>query len=89
MSNINANTTTCFFWHEGLGHRGSIEIGSCVFKFLEQVAKTQPNSDVVLYSDNCSGQQKNRYPFTAIIFTACFPDPGYLYFLPHSDKLQL
>lgn len=53
--------TESYFWHEGLGNRGSIEIGSCILMYLEQWAKKTPNGDVIFYSDNCGGQQKNRY----------------------------
>ncbi|CAH0721901.1 unnamed protein product, partial [Brenthis ino] len=55
---------TSYFWHEGLGSKGSTEIGTCVYKFLEKVAEEHPNSDVIFYSDNCCGQQKNRYVFS-------------------------
>ena len=52
--------TSCFFWHEGTGNRGATEIGTCVLKYLKVVETNYPNSDVIFYSDNCCGQQKNR-----------------------------
>ncbi|CAG4919702.1 unnamed protein product [Colias eurytheme] len=60
--------TTCYFWHEGMGHRGAIEIGSCVYKYLEELATKHPNCDVIFYSDNCCGQQKNKYILTMYFF---------------------
>ena len=48
----------CYFWHEGLGQRGSSEMGSCILNYLRRL---KPDSNVIFYSDNCSGQQKNRY----------------------------
>lgn len=63
ISNANKQETTCYFWHEGLANRGAIEIGSCVYKYLEQIAFEKPGSDVIIYSDNCCGQQKNRFVF--------------------------
>lgn len=50
----------CYFWHEGIGGRGPNDIGSCVLRYLQQRSQERPNQDVVLYSDNCGGQQKNR-----------------------------
>ncbi|CAG5044460.1 unnamed protein product [Parnassius apollo] len=47
-----------------MGSKGSIEIGTCVYKFLERVAEEYPDSDVIFYSDNCCGQQKNRFVFS-------------------------
>lgn len=48
----------CYCWHEGLGGRGSNELGSCVLNYLRRLG---PNANVIFYSDNCPGQQKNRY----------------------------
>ncbi|CAG4958617.1 unnamed protein product [Parnassius apollo] len=61
VSDIKNTTTRCYFWHEGIGNRGAIEIGTCVFEFLKNIAECQPNCDVIFYSDNCCGQQKNRF----------------------------
>ncbi|CAH0730535.1 unnamed protein product, partial [Brenthis ino] len=44
ISDLKNKTTDCYFWHEGLGNRGAIEIGSCVFKFLEKIALESPNN---------------------------------------------
>lgn len=63
ISNANKQETTCYFWHEGLANRGAIEIGSCVYKYLEQIAFEKPGCDVIIYSENSCGQQKNRFVF--------------------------
>ncbi|XP_041968863.1 uncharacterized protein LOC121725818 [Aricia agestis] len=68
VSNINDDTTVCFFWHEGLGKRGANEIGTCVYKFLEELSSKQPNKDIIFYSDNCCGQQKNKFVFIMYYF---------------------
>lgn len=60
VTEIGSDKTLCFFWHEGLGHRGVNEIGTGVYKYLEECSITSPGQNVVLYSDNCGGQQKNR-----------------------------
>lgn len=52
----------CYFWHEGEGNRGATEIDSCVFKYLQQLSITAKDAiEVVFYSDNCGGQQKNKF----------------------------
>ncbi|CAH1286836.1 unnamed protein product [Chrysodeixis includens] len=61
VTDLKDNVTNCYFWHEGLGNREAIEIGSCVFKFLKDTAERHPNSNIIFYSDNCCGQQKNRF----------------------------
>lgn len=61
VTDVKHKITTCYFWHEGLGNRGSTEIGTCVYKYLENIAECHPNSDIIFYSDNCCGQQKNKY----------------------------
>uniref|UniRef100_A0A2H1VPK2 SFRICE_014554 n=1 Tax=Spodoptera frugiperda TaxID=7108 RepID=A0A2H1VPK2_SPOFR len=52
-----------FFWDETQGKRGSSEIGSCLLKYLEILnAKHQGQAiHVTFYSDNCCGQNKNKY----------------------------
>ncbi|XP_049693296.2 uncharacterized protein LOC126053898 [Helicoverpa armigera] len=68
ISNAKDRETKCYFWHEGLGHRGSIEIGSCVYSYLLEVANKYPGYNVIFYSDNCCGQQKNRFIFAMYHF---------------------
>ncbi|CAG4984535.1 unnamed protein product [Parnassius apollo] len=64
ITDIKNKETICYFWHEALGGRGAVEIGSCVYKFLQKVSDKYPNSDVTFYTDNCCGQQKNRFIFS-------------------------
>lgn len=61
VSNLNENKTFCYFWHEGLAKRGANEIGTCVYKFLEELSTNQLDKDIIFYSDNCCWQQKNKY----------------------------
>lgn len=63
IAEITEDASQCFFWHGGLGNRGATEIGSCVLQYLQDVAMRKPNTDVVFYSDNCGGQQKNKLVF--------------------------
>lgn len=60
---------SCFVWHEGEGNRGSSEIASWVLKFIESKTNNV-NEDVqfVFYSDNCRGQQKNKFVFAMYLY---------------------
>ncbi|CAG9813604.1 unnamed protein product [Phaedon cochleariae] len=62
---------TCFMWHEGQGKRGANEIGSCLIKYLQQQSETYDGNDldIVFYSDNCSGQQKNKFVLAAYFYS--------------------
>jgi len=57
--NAKNKNVTCFVWNETEGSRGANEINTCVFKFLESLNDGNSDIDVVLYSDNCTGQNKN------------------------------
>lgn len=51
-------TGLMFLWHEGISGRGGNEIASCVFKaFTSNITK---KNKLILWSDNCTGQNKNR-----------------------------
>nr|CAI5842730.1 unnamed protein product [Callosobruchus analis] len=70
--NIKTKDVECSVWHEGHAHRGADEIGTCVLKYLELInssAELQGSEiDVVFYSDNCGGQQKNRFMLSAYLY---------------------
>ncbi|KAL2096951.1 hypothetical protein ACEWY4_001597 [Coilia grayii] len=53
---------TMCLWHEGIAHRGSVEVASCLLKWVQ--ASFSPLVDakerkLVLYSDRCCGQNNN------------------------------
>lgn len=49
-----------YIWNEGIAHRGGCEVASCVYSFLKTMSECGKKK-VVLYSDNCCGQNKNKY----------------------------
>ncbi|XP_055904460.1 uncharacterized protein LOC129940227, partial [Eupeodes corollae] len=53
----------CYFWDETQGKRGSNELGSCLFNFLQSIDARSAGQkvDVIFYSDNCGGQNKNKF----------------------------
>lgn len=63
---LQSNRGFCYFWHEGESGRGSNEIASCVLKYLRQVDE-EGKKHVVLFSDTCGGQNRNKIFSTALI----------------------
>lgn len=65
VCNLKKKDVTCFVWHEGQAKRGASEIGTCVLQYIKNLKQTADNLDskldLVFYSDNCCGQQKNHY----------------------------
>ncbi|KAF8770102.1 hypothetical protein HNY73_017672 [Argiope bruennichi] len=59
--NIKKDEVFCYFWNETQGHRGPVEIGTSVWKYLSYLDAQGSVKNVIFYSDNCSGQQKNQY----------------------------
>lgn len=61
---MNSKNVICYVWHEGEANRGAIEIGTCVLEYLKSLSRdlaTGTKFDVIFYSDNCCGQQKNKF----------------------------
>lgn len=59
----------CFFWTETDGKRGANEIGSCIFKYLQEMnLNVEDDINIVFYSDNCCGQNKNKYATTMYMY---------------------
>lgn len=48
----------CFLWREGLGKRGSSEIGTCLKMYLDILNKAA-KKEAILFADGCPGQNKN------------------------------
>jgi hypothetical protein len=60
---------TCFVWDETIAGRGCNEVGSCLMNRMEgHVAKGV--TEFALFSDNCAGQNRNRFVFGAYAFFA-------------------
>lgn len=53
----------CYFWDEVQGKRGANEIGSCILHYLQRLNEQNRNIklNVTFYSDNCCGQNKNKF----------------------------
>ncbi|XP_039287439.1 uncharacterized protein LOC120352054 [Nilaparvata lugens] len=57
--------TYCYMWGESDGHRGSTEICTIMWKYLNLLDE-RGVKEVALYCDNCAGQQKNIAMFVLI-----------------------
>jgi len=52
----------CYMWNESEAKRGSNEIGTCLMKFLKYMTD-KGVKEFCFYSDNCGGQNRNRFIF--------------------------
>ena len=70
VSDLHAKNVVCFFWDETEGKRGAVEIGSCVLIYIENLMAENAgvDIDIIFYSDNCCGQQKNKYLLSAYAY---------------------
>ena len=55
----------CYTWHEGDAKRGSCEIGTCIFQYISSLPKYVKH--VILYSDTCGGQNRNKYVLSVLL----------------------
>lgn len=59
----------CYLWHAQIAKRGANEISSCLFDFFKKEAD-RGIKFISLYSDNCSGQNRNRFVFAMYIYVS-------------------
>lgn len=53
------NETYCYAWSELNGQRGSYEIGTALFHWINEIPENV--QEISLFSDTCSGQNRNQY----------------------------
>ena len=63
------NDGHCYVWNETIGHKGSNEIGSCVLDFIAKATLSGVKA-LNLYSDNCAGQNRNRFVYAMYLFAS-------------------
>ncbi|CAH1645621.1 unnamed protein product [Spodoptera littoralis] len=56
----------CFVWGETEGKRGANEIGTILQKYIEDVDSRTTIKTLILYSDSCPGQNKNKIVLPAV-----------------------
>lgn len=70
VSDLKAKDVVCYFWDETEGKRGAVEIASCILDYIQSQIDLNPNKeiDLIFYSDNCGGQQKNKFLLSAYAY---------------------
>lgn len=58
----------CYFWHEAIASRGANDIATCLMHYLSALPA---DTDVIFYSDNCVGQNKNRIVVSMYLYAMC------------------
>lgn len=66
MYDLKTKECHCFLWHEGLGKRGSSEIGTCLKMYLD-ILNSAGKKEVMLFADGCPGQNKNSIIATVLL----------------------
>nr|CAI5844977.1 unnamed protein product [Callosobruchus analis] len=60
------NNAFFYAWRELNGKRGSLEIGTCSYRYINNLPSTV--SELILYSDTCSGQNRNQNISTLLLY---------------------
>jgi len=63
--NLGSQSATCYLWTEVDAKRGACEIGSALH--LQLLSLPGNIKHVILYSDACSGQNRNQFTATALM----------------------
>ena len=64
---LGAEDDWCYTWDESELQKGSNEISLCLYRFLQE-KDSQGIEEIDLFSDSCSGQQKNKFFCTMLIY---------------------
>ncbi|CAG9788284.1 unnamed protein product [Diatraea saccharalis] len=67
--NMGKKTGKCYMWHEGIAKKGANEVASCLYDYIRDNSEKGIKS-FYFYSDNCSGQNRNRVVFAFYLFAA-------------------
>lgn len=59
----------CYLWDESVEKRGANEVSSCLLNFI-QTNVEQGTKEFRFWSDNCAGQNCNRFVYSLYIYAA-------------------
>ena len=59
VTNLETRKVCCYVWDQTTAKRGSNEIASCLRQFINELPSH--TSQLYLFADNCTGQNKNRF----------------------------
>lgn len=57
----------CFLWHEGNGGVTGNVFATLLYHFLEKCVNPAPGETIIIFSDNCTSQNKNRVLSNALL----------------------
>ena len=60
VTDLDTKQCYCYIWDQTVAKRGGNEISSCLYEHLNDVIRNTYVKHVVLFCDNCLGQNKNR-----------------------------
>ncbi|KAL4711225.1 hypothetical protein ACJJTC_019066 [Scirpophaga incertulas] len=68
---LKENLCECYVWDESHGNRGVNELGTCILKYLREKT-VGGEKEFIFYSDNCAGQQKNKFMIALYYYAVQF-----------------
>lgn len=80
----------CYVWPETEGLRGSNEIASCLYKYLENYSR-EGRKKVVLFSDSCGRQNRNKTFLTMLWYALHkfhLQEIEHVFFVTHTAKMK-
>ena len=66
---VGNNKGHCYTWNESIAKRGPNEISSCLLDFIKKQLKNGVKK-IIFYSDNCGGQNRNRFVFSMFAYAS-------------------
>lgn len=72
---ISSRDGYCFVWNEEQANRGAIEMASCLWKYLNEANSI--DIPIIFNSDNCAGQNKNKFIATLYSLHVCYNEVKY------------
>ncbi len=67
MYELASRDCDCFYWNETMSHRGSSEIATCVFSYLQEKDASE-HIEANLFADGCPGQNKNTIIASMLLY---------------------
>lgn len=67
--NLGQKKAVCYIWDETVAKRGANEVGSCLLDYIKDKC-TEGTKEFRFWSDNCAGQNRNRFVFFVYLFAA-------------------
>lgn len=70
LTDIGRNQTICYCYDETIAKKGPNEVGSFLLNYMEEQNKNNAINKFLFYSDNCGGQNRNRFVFALYVYAS-------------------